>query len=110
MYDPAVTVNARCTGTEASESTKLAAEAGSSCMPRSGLLPQSFLSMPNSDCHVWRRLDEQGENPFWGELEHYHNFGRRRLYQLLESQGFEPIRYGVSERYYMCMEVIAKKR
>jgi SAM-dependent methyltransferase len=69
-----------------------------------------FLSMPNSDCFVWKRLDDLGENPYWGELEHYHNFGRRRLYALLEEHGFSPVSYGISERYYMCMEVLATKR
>jgi len=73
---------------------------------KDGLL---FLSMPNSECYVWKQLDEVDENPFWAELEHYHNFGRTRLYSLLEEFGFRPLRYGVSERYYMCMEVIAKK-
>jgi hypothetical protein len=48
-------------------------------------------------------------NPYWGEIEHYHNFGRRRLYALLEEHGFEPARYGVSFRYRACMEVIARR-
>ena len=69
-----------------------------------------FLSMPNDECYAWRMLDRTGQNPYWGELEHYHNFGRERLYQLLRTQGFEAIDYGISERYYLCMEVIARKR
>jgi SAM-dependent methyltransferase len=69
-----------------------------------------FLSMPNADCFVWKRLDDAGENPYWGELEHYHNFGYRRLRALLEECGFRATSYGISERYYMCMEVIARKR
>jgi SAM-dependent methyltransferase len=68
-----------------------------------------FLSMPNSDCYAWRMLDRQNANPYWGELEHYHNFGRRRLSALLEQYGFQPIAYGISERYYLCMEIIARK-
>lgn len=75
-------------------------------MHDSGVL---FLSMPNKDAYVWRALTEKGANPYWGEIEHYHNFGRRRLYQLLQECGFEPIQYGVSERYRVCMEVIARK-
>ena len=69
-----------------------------------------FLSMPNSDCFVWDRLNDLGANPFWAEIEHYHNFGKARLYALLEETGFEPLAYGISERYYICMEVIARKR
>src|SRR5260370_30356631 len=58
-----------------------------------------FLSMPNLDSFVWKTLDEQHRNPYWGELEHLHNFGRDRLYALLRECGFEPCHYGISERY-----------
>jgi protein O-GlcNAc transferase len=68
-----------------------------------------LLSMPNMDCMVWKVLDATNANPYWGELEHYHNFGRRRLYELLEEYGFVPVEYGISDRYRVCMEVIAKK-
>jgi SAM-dependent methyltransferase len=68
-----------------------------------------FVSMPNSDCYAWRMLDRLDSNPFWGELEHYHNFGKQRLHALLRQQGFEPIDYGISGRYYLCMEVVARK-
>lgn len=69
-----------------------------------------FLSMPNIDSMLWRILSDARINPYWGEIEHYHNFGRKRLYQLLLDNGFEPVRYGVSERYRACMEVVARKR
>ncbi len=69
-----------------------------------------FLSMPNMDNMVWRLLHANGVNPYWGELEHYHNFSRKRLYALLEEHGFTPLAYHVSERYRVCMEVIAGKR
>jgi SAM-dependent methyltransferase len=68
-----------------------------------------FVSMPNSDSFVWQTLTRDGVNPYWGEIEHYHNFGRRRLYGLLRECGFEPVRYDVSFRYRACMEVLAKK-
>jgi SAM-dependent methyltransferase len=68
-----------------------------------------LVSMPNCDAPAWRLLDRQNANPYWGEIEHYHNFGRARLYQLLDEMGFAPLRYGVSERYRVCMEVIARK-
>jgi SAM-dependent methyltransferase len=69
-----------------------------------------LLSMPNSENAVWRAMDSQNANPYWGEMEHYHNFSRTRLYALLQSHGFEPVRYGISERYRVCMEVVALKR
>lgn len=68
-----------------------------------------FLSMPNTENALWQILDRNKANPYWGEIEHYHNFSRSRLYQLLRESGFEPVRYGVSERYRICMEVVARK-
>ncbi len=68
-----------------------------------------FVSMPNSDSFIWQALSRDGVNPYWGEIEHYHNFGRQRLYALLRECGFEPVHFDVSFRYRACMEVIAKK-
>jgi hypothetical protein len=68
-----------------------------------------FISMPNIESAVWKALHQQNANPYWGEIEHYHNFGRSRLFGLLRETGFEPVRYGISERYRVCMEVIAKR-
>jgi SAM-dependent methyltransferase len=73
-------------------------------LARPGVL---LLSMPNSDCAVWGAWGDQ--NPYWGELEHFHNFSRATLYRALEQSGFRPMRYGISERYRACMEVIAWK-
>lgn len=69
-----------------------------------------LLSMPNMDSILWQVLGDGEANPYWAEMEHYHNFGRRRLYGLLEATGFDPVRFGVSERYRVSMEVIARKR
>ena len=66
-------------------------------------------SMPNMDSMLWRLMNASNSNPYWGELEHYHNFGRRSLYRLLQENGFRPVRYGISERYRVCMEVVAVK-
>jgi SAM-dependent methyltransferase len=77
-----------------------------SLLAQHGLL---FLSMPNADAFVWEALNRESANPYWGELEHYHNFGRKRLFELLAECGFEPLRYGVSARYPACMEVISRR-
>jgi SAM-dependent methyltransferase len=69
-----------------------------------------FVSMPNMDAFVWRDLDDTRKNPYWAEIEHVHNFGRKRLYALLEEMGFLPRRYAISKRYMASMEVIATKR
>jgi SAM-dependent methyltransferase len=68
-----------------------------------------FVSMPNRDSFAWKDLDARDANPYWAELEHLHNFGRRRLYALLEEMGFHPLRYGISQRYVACMEVVARR-
>ncbi|WP_395667036.1 tetratricopeptide repeat protein [Methylocella sp.] len=68
-----------------------------------------LLSMPNMEAMTWRLLHANKVNPYWGEIEHYHNFSRRRLYALLREHGFEPAEYAVSERYRVCMEVIARR-
>jgi protein O-GlcNAc transferase len=67
-----------------------------------------FVSMPNMDSFAWQELERQKKNPYWGELEHFHNFGRARLHALLRETGFEPCRYGISQRYLACMEVVAR--
>lgn len=69
-----------------------------------------LVSMPNTECLLWKMLSEQNVNPYWGEMEHYHNFSRTRFYALLNEFGFEPVRYGISERYRLCMEVVSVKR
>jgi SAM-dependent methyltransferase len=70
----------------------------------------TLISLPNSENLLWRLLDKNNTNPYWGEIEHYHNFSRTRLFQLLSDTGFQPLRYGISERYRVCMEVLAVKK
>src|ERR1019366_3226202 len=55
-----------------------------------------FVSMPNRENMVWRLLHAKGVNPYWGEIEHYHNFSRKRLYALLQEHGSQPVEYHVS--------------
>ena len=74
---------------------------------KDGLL---FLSMPNCEAPLWQLWDRQNSNPYWGEIEHYHNFGRSGLYQILSQNDFVPLSYGVSERYRAGMEVVARKK
>ena len=66
-----------------------------------------FISMPNRDAPLWRLMDDEGVNPYWGEIEHYHNFGLGRLRALLRECGFDSRHYSVSERYRACMELVA---
>lgn len=75
-------------------------------LTRDGVL---FVSMPNYDCMAWRLLDRVNANPYWAELEHFHNFSRERLCGLLREEGFEPVHYAISERYRVCMEIVAQR-
>lgn len=75
-------------------------------MAARGLL---LISMPNADAYIWRAMTSARANPYWAEIEHYHNFGRKRLYALLAETGFEPVHYSVSLRYKACMQVIARR-
>ena len=48
-----------------------------------GLLAEGgvlFISLPNRDCLSWKVMDRTGTNPYWGELEHFHNFDRAGQY------------------------------
>ena len=68
-----------------------------------------FVSMPNTESFAWKELDRENKNPYWAEIEHLHNFGRSRLYRLLEECGFVPLRYAISQRYLASMEVVARR-
>ncbi|MFY0691536.1 MAG: class I SAM-dependent methyltransferase [Paracoccaceae bacterium] len=68
-----------------------------------------LVSMPNTESLIWRLMTEQKKNPYLGEIEHYHNFSRSRLYALLSEFSLSPLRYGISRRYQACMEVVARK-
>jgi len=85
---------------------KTALKAANELLEDDGVL---FLSMPNSEHIVWDLLDNANSNPYWGEIEHFHNFSRTQLYSLLTEFGFTPVRYGISERYRVGMEIIAIK-
>jgi hypothetical protein len=62
-----------------------------------------IVSCPNSDTAIWQDMGDA--NPYWNEIEHYHNFTRKSLTNLLEEQGFRVLHYRVSERYISGMEL-----
>lgn len=68
-----------------------------------------FLILPNMDTVTWRMMDKQRVNAFWTDIETYHHFTRKRLYELLVQHGLAPIEYNVSERFRSSMEVLAMK-
>lgn len=68
-----------------------------------------FVSCPNIETSSWRLMSAKGINPYWAEIEHYHNFSRTGLVWLLRQCGFTPVDYSVSVRYKACMQIIALK-
>ena len=67
-----------------------------------------LISMPNASAPLWHYWNATNQNPYWWEIEHYHNFTREKLYAVLQETGFKPSHYAVSERYRCCMEVLAE--
>jgi len=68
-----------------------------------------FLILPNMDTVTWRMMDKQRVNAFWTDIETYHHFTRKRLYELLVQNELAPIEYNVSDRFRSSMEVLAMK-
>lgn len=66
-----------------------------------------LISMPNASAPLWNHWNSINQNPYWHEIEHYHNFTREKLYAVLEESGFKATHYATSERYRCCMEVLA---
>lgn len=69
-----------------------------------------IISMPNFTSSHWKALDAESMNPYWTEIEHYHNFSSESLTKLLNEQGFEVTDYAISPRYIACMEVYARHK
>ena len=44
------------------------------------------------------------------EIEYYHNFSRSVLYTLLKQCDLIPLKYGITDRYRACMEVVIKNK
>ncbi|MGO9133136.1 MAG: tetratricopeptide repeat protein [Methylovirgula sp.] len=68
-----------------------------------------YLSMPNREPILFNLLNAHAANPHFGEIDHYHLFGRSRLYRLLRDHGFEPVDYQISAAHKVGMDVIARK-
>jgi protein O-GlcNAc transferase len=68
------------------------------------------ISMPDMACSSWKTLDAVNANPYWLEIEHYHNFSRDRLIALLNETGFDVVDFAIPNRYKAQMEVYAVRR
>jgi protein O-GlcNAc transferase len=68
------------------------------------------ISMPDMACSSWKTFDAVNANPYWLEIEHYHNFSRDRLIALLNETGFDVVDFAIPNRYKAQMEVYAVRR
>ena len=68
-----------------------------------------LISCPNSETMVWKQTTAINNNPYFNTIEHCHNFSKTRLVSLLNECGFSLKRYGISQRYISCMEIVAQK-
>lgn len=64
-----------------------------------------LISCPNMGSVAWQALGDQ--NPYWREIEHFHNFSRQRLVALLKETGWKVEKVRVSERYRLGLEILA---
>jgi len=68
------------------------------------------LSMPDLMCSSWKIMDAAKLNPYWLEIEHYHNFSRDRIVALLDEAGFEVVDFAIPGRYKAQMELYALRK
>lgn len=68
------------------------------------------ISLPDLECSSWRIMDAAKVNPYWMEIEHHHNFSRRRLTDLLRQYGFEVVDFSIPYRHKAQMEIYAKNQ
>lgn len=78
-------------------------------MAHARLVPGGALlvSTPNAGSIQWEALTRNRANPYWAEIEHFHNFTRSRLSDLLLKCGLAPLSFSISARYRLGMEIIA---
>jgi predicted O-linked N-acetylglucosamine transferase (SPINDLY family) len=65
------------------------------------------LSLPDAASSTWQLLERGACNPYWMEIEHYHNFSRPRLIALLRECGFTLLDFAIPQRYKAQMELYA---
>ncbi len=58
----------------------------------------------------WKGLDAEKRNPYWMDLERYHNFSRERLTAVLQESGFEIVDFATPSRARAQMEFYAVRK
>jgi len=68
------------------------------------------ISTPSREALPWKLPRPNGENPYWVELEHCHQFSADGLRQLLENAGFDQVHARPGMHYRVTIEIIARRR
>ena len=68
------------------------------------------MSMPDLMSSSWKVMDAENANPYWMELEHYHNFSLERIVALLRDSDFEIVDFAIPNRYKAQMEIYAVRK
>jgi predicted O-linked N-acetylglucosamine transferase (SPINDLY family)/SAM-dependent methyltransferase len=68
------------------------------------------LSTPDLTSSVWKAMDVEQTNPYWMDLERYHNFSRDRIVGLLNDSGFEVVDFAIPARSKAQIELYAVRK
>jgi 2-polyprenyl-3-methyl-5-hydroxy-6-metoxy-1,4-benzoquinol methylase len=68
------------------------------------------ISTPDLTSSIWKALDAEKLNPYWQDLERYHNFSRDRLVTLLRDSDFDIVDFALPGRAQAQMEFYAVRR
>lgn len=76
------------------------------------LQPGGVLVISTADLasSAWKTADREGANPYWMDLERYHNFNRERMVALLQDSGFEIVDFALPARARAQMEFYAVRK
>jgi len=72
-----------------------------------GVLVISTADMASSS---WRTMEADKANPYWKDLERYHNFTRERLVALVSDCGFDVVDFRLPQRSAAQMEIYAVRK
>jgi protein O-GlcNAc transferase len=68
------------------------------------------LSTPDLASSIWKAMDAEQTNPYWMDLERYHNFSRDRIVGLLKDAGFEVVDFAIPARSKAQIELYAVRK
>ena len=76
------------------------------------LRPGAVLVVSTADMSSssWQAMETEKSNPYWTDLERYHNFSRDRLLLLLRDSGFEIADFAIAGRARAQMEIYAVRK